>query len=130
MNIVLLFLFLISHYLCDFTRLSTPDMLKAKSIGYPYLPILQHALIHTVGMSIAILLFVLLMNKANVSEIKYIGVIILQLISHFTIDTLKGKCNVWFPVVKDTNGYTHWCVFGLDQLLHQVVIVVMWVLIN
>lgn len=52
-------------------------------------------------------------------------VVIIQVTSHFAIDVLKGKLNVWLPSVGSPANKSHWYIFGADQLAHQLVIVLM-----
>lgn len=118
MNPLLLISLLFCHWLADYTHLSTRWMLDAKRIGSPLAPIFAHAFVHSALMLFAILLFGI--YKAPIA-----CAILLQLTSHFTIDILKGKCNVWFPVVSNPANKSHWYIFGLDQFLHAVVIIAM-----
>lgn len=118
---LLLILLFICHYLADYTHLSTKWMLDAKRIGSPWTPILTHAFIHAALMAIPI---AFLVHGFFVQVILFC----LQLNTHFVIDVLKGKCNVWFPAVSDPKNKSHWYIFGFDQLLHQLVILTMWYL--
>jgi Protein of unknown function (DUF3307) len=104
------------HFLADYTWLSTPSMLKAKSIGSPTPPIFSHASVHAFLMAVVLFLF----GVTNV-----IGLTLIQVVSHTIIDILKGKCNVWFPKVANPANKVHWILFGLDQYLHFIVIVLM-----
>lgn len=106
------------HFLADYTQLSSPWMLKAKSIGSPLLPIFVHALVHATLM----LSFMWVLGFDNKLILK---LYLLQLISHFLIDVWKGKMNIWFPSVKNNMAYPHWILFGFDQFLHSVVIITM-----
>lgn len=119
MEPLLLILLFVCHYLADYTHLSTPDMLAAKRVGYPYYPIFTHAAIHASLMHTVIAFY-------GVSNIVLLSCSLLQLSSHFIIDVLKGKMNVWFPSVANPANKEHWYIFGLDQLLHHCVIVAMW----
>ena len=122
-NIIILALLFVCHYLADYTKLSTPYMLIAKRTGEPLLPILEHACIHGVLMGIALVPFL------HISISLVFILIAIEIVTHFIIDVLKGRCNVWFPILKDNTKYPHWYVFGFDQLLHQLVIVFMYFLI-
>jgi len=108
----------ICHWLADYTYLSTPYMIKAKRFGKPLFPIFIHALVHAILMSIALVCFI------GITE-KLVYLALFQLITHFLIDTWKGKMNVWFPLLQSPANILHWTVFGFDQLLHTVVIVLM-----
>ena len=48
--------------------------------------------------------------------------VIVELIS--PIGAKMGKLNVLFPVLKSPENKSHWWVFGADQLLHQIVIII------
>lgn len=108
---------MICHWLADFTHFSTPWMLKAKAIGKPFFPIFIHACVHGTLMCFVLLFFVPLKMVLLLTAF--------QIATHFCIDVLKGKLNVWFPsLANNTNPY-HWYIFGADQFLHQTVIVLM-----
>lgn len=120
----------ICHWLADYTHLSTPSMLAAKKIGKPLLPIFMHALVHAFLMNMATLLFIYAI-KDNIPvkthwhlvAVSADTVFILQLLTHFAIDVLKGKLNIWFPALGNPVNKGHWYIFGLDQLGHQIVII-------
>jgi hypothetical protein len=115
--IKLIFLLMFCHWLADFTHLSTPWMLRAKAIGKPLFPIFIHACVHGTLMCIVLLFF---------TPIKTVFILTaFQIATHFCIDVLKGKLNVWFPPLADAKNSYHWWVFGLDQMAHQSVIVLM-----
>lgn len=111
----LLVLLLITHWLADYTHLSTKWMLNAKAAGRPLLPILAHAGVHA--------LLVLMVLAAFVDLPRALGLAFFQLVSHFLIDLGKGRISVSFPALKNPCNQWHWCLFGLDQLLHQIVLV-------
>jgi hypothetical protein len=113
---VLLVLLLITHWLADYTHLSTKWMLNAKAAGRPWPPIFAHAAVHAV--------LVLAVLVAFVDLPRALGLALFQLVSHFLIDLGKGKISVCFPVLKNPCNQWHWYLFGLDQLLHQIVLVI------
>ena len=114
--IYLTFLLLnIAHYIGDYTHLSTNWMLNAKSKGTPLLPIFVHALTH------AILFSLVIFAIHGIDDV--LLVFSIQLLSHFAIDVLKGKLNVWIPTVSKPMNRSHWYIFGLDQFLHQSIII-------
>jgi hypothetical protein len=106
------------HLLADYTHLSTAWMINAKRLGKPLYPILFHAKVHAILMG---------------AFIKIIGfgwetVIILytfQLAAHFLIDVWKGRMNGWFPSLQNPANKWHWVMFGTDQFLHAIVIILM-----
>ncbi|MDO9186141.1 MAG: DUF3307 domain-containing protein [Bacteroidia bacterium] len=105
----------VCHWAGDFSHLSTAWMLDAKRFGKPLLPILAHAGVHTSLFFIAIFALHDFDNAVIAAAI--------QLPTHFTIDVLKGKMNVWFPKLLSMENKFHWWVFGADQMLHQTVII-------
>lgn len=107
---------LFAHWLGDYTHLSRPYMLQAKRTGSPLIPILHHALAHAILQSITVYVF-----TEKIYET--IAVFLFQLITHFAIDVWKGKMNVWFPPLSNPANPYHWYVFGIDQWLHQIVII-------
>lgn len=106
----------ICHFLADYTHLSTDWMLNAKRLGKPLKPILTHAMVHTLLMGI----FLACLGVSN--TILLMG---FQLITHFLIDVWKGRMNGWFPSLQSPANKWHWVVFGFDQLLHSIVIILM-----
>ena len=120
-NFLLLIGLLFLHFVADFTKLSTPNMLSAKRFGTPLLPIFQHGLIHASLMTTYLLIFT--------QNIQFLGMMfLLECMTHFLIDVLKGKCNKWFPIVQNPSNVEHWYVFGFDQFLHQIVILIIYFL--
>jgi hypothetical protein len=108
----------ICHWLADYTHLSTSWMLNAKRLGKPLFPIFIHAAIHSMLMSLILGWFI---GFTNV----WAYLVLFQLVTHFLIDTSKGKMNVWFPTLQSPANKWHWIVFGFDQLLHALVIIIM-----
>lgn len=108
----------VCHFLADFTHLSTGWMLAAKRLGKPLWPIMAHALVHGVLMAIVVYGF-----TENIYLTLLLGTF--QAASHFCIDVLKGRMNGWFPSLQNPANKWHWVVFGADQLLHAIVIILM-----
>jgi hypothetical protein len=104
------------HWAADYTHLSTKWMLSAKRNGKPLLPIFCHAFIH------AWLFFVAIWFVKG--AIIALAGFIITLWSHFVIDVLKGRMNIWFPSLTNPANVFHWWVFGADQFLHQAVIII------
>jgi NADH:ubiquinone oxidoreductase subunit H len=61
--------------------------------------------------------------RASSQMISYELAMGLQLVTHFLIDVWKGRMNGWFPALRSPSNKGHWIVFGLDQLLHTLVII-------
>lgn len=129
MNLPVLLILLICHWAGDFTHLSRPFMLRAKRLGTPVMPIFYHALVHAVLMAFAVEAYLTFTvdgyNPFEFAATVVDSFFVIQLVSHFFIDLLKGKMNGWFPSLQDSTGYPHWYVFGLDQLLHISIIILM-----
>ena len=106
------------HFLADFTPLSTKEMLSAKRFGTPLIPIAAHAAVHGILMFFFLLLFGVDIELA-------MNLWLFQIATHFLIDLLKGKLNFWFPIFQDNTNKAHWMLFGFDQFLHAVVIILM-----
>ncbi len=119
MQTQILIILFICHFLGDFSHLATKWMFQAKSFGYPLYPIFVHASVH------AILMWVTLRVIFNVESLLSFYLFLFQLITHFTIDVLKGKMNMLFPELQSSNNRGYWVVFGFDQLLHSLVIITM-----
>lgn len=108
----------ICHFLADYTHLSTSWMLNANRLGKPFLPILIHAMMHMV-------LMWAFMAAAYGFTFNVMAIAFFQLITHFLIDVWKGRMNGWFPTLQNPANKWHWIVFGADQLLHAIVIILM-----
>ena len=106
------------HFLADYTHLSTSWMLNAKRLGTPLYPIFVHATVHASFMAIVLSLF-------GITGYIFLTLFIFQLLTHFAIDTLKGRMNGWFPKLQSPANKWHWVVFGADQFLHSLVIIAM-----
>ena len=118
MNEFLLLILLACHYLADFC-LTTPSMIKAKADGRNVWPILLHAGIHAVLMGLCLLIW-------GVAWEMLLLLMLAELVSHFLIDTTKGRLTARFPKLADMQQKPYWMLYGLDQLLHLLVIVCIW----
>lgn len=114
-SIILAGLF-VCHWMADYTHLSCSWMLSAKRLGKPLFPILVHGFVHAFLMTLFLLLIGVSVYKLDV----LFGI---QMLSHFLIDLWKGRMNGWFPSLQLPTNKWHWIIFGLDQLLHSLVIV-------
>jgi hypothetical protein len=115
----LLLALLFCHWLADYTWLSRPHMLAAKRFGAPFGPILEHGLTHGTLMFAVLLAF-------GVEQVLAIELYLFQTWTHAGIDWAKGVLNKRFIVLQSPQNVLHWAVFGFDQYLHCVVIVLMW----
>lgn len=107
------------HFLGDYTHLSTQEMLKSKRTGKAFPYIIMHGFIHAFLMGLFLIYII-----PHKIELWY-GLFMFQFLSHTVIDVLKGKLNVWFPALANPANKYHWYVFGADQFLHQLVIIIM-----
>lgn len=90
-------------------------MLAAKANGWPLGPIAAHAGVHALLMALAL---------AFIAPHIAIAGLLIQWSTHFAIDVWKGRMNVWFPSLRSPANVFHWLVFGADQMLHVVVLVI------
>lgn len=116
--VLLLISLLVCHYLADFC-LTSPAMIRAKADGRNPWPILLHAGIHAVLVGICLLLW-------GVSWKLLLILMLLELVSHFLVDTAKGFLTARYLILTDMKKKPYWMLYGFDQLLHLLVIVMIW----
>ena len=112
--IYILISLLICHFVADYC-LTTPDMIAAKAKGWPLLPIVGHAAVHAVMMGATL-------AAMGIPWKMCLWLAVLQLVSHFVIDTTKGVLTGRFPLLADNTRKPFWILYGFDQLLHLLVI--------
>jgi len=118
-NVVLLLMTLLAcHYLADFC-FTSPSMIRAKANGRTAWPILLHAGIHAGLVSICLLLWC-------VSWKSLLMLAFVEFVSHFLIDTAKGRLTAHYLILVDMQKKIYWVLYGFDQLLHLLVIVMIW----
>ena len=118
MNTTILIGLFFCHFLADYTHLSNAWMLNAKGFGKPLFPIFIHAAMHAMLMSLVLGWFIGFTND-------WACLVIFQWATHFLIDVWKGRMNGWFPALQSPANKWHWIMFGFDQFLHAVVIILM-----
>ena len=96
-------------------------MIRAKADGRNLLPIVLHSSVHAVLIGLCLVAF-------GVEWKLLLLLALLELVSHFIIDTSKARLSARFPYLSDIRGKPYWMLFGCDQLLHQFVIVIIWFL--
>ena len=116
--VLLLISLLVCHYLADFC-LTSPAMISANADGRNPWPILLHASIHAVLIG-----FCLLTWGAEWDLL--IMLMLIELASHFVIDTVKGRLTARFSILADMKQKPYWMLYGFDQFLHLLVIVIIW----
>ena len=115
---LLLIALLVCHYLADYC-LTSPSMIKAKANGRNPWPILSHASVHALLIGLCLLLWGI--------ECKMLMLMMMaELISHFLIDTGKGRLTSYYPLFADLQKKPYWMLYGFDQLLHLLIIVIIW----
>ena len=116
--IILLVTMLLCHYLADFC-FTSPSMIKAKADGRNPWPILLHATVHALLIGLCLLLWGIVWNLLLL-------LMSVELISHFLIDTGKGRLTSYYPLLADQQKKPYWMLYGFDQLLHLLIIVIIW----
>lgn len=116
--VLFLVMLLVCHYLADFC-LTSPSMIRAKADGRNPWPILLHATVHAGLMTICLLLWVTSWKTALLA-------IAVEWGTHFLIDWTKARLSARFPNLADQQQKPYWILYGIDQLLHQLVIVGIW----
>lgn len=117
-GIILLAALLLSHYLADFC-FTTHSMIRAKSDGKYLFPIMLHSSIHALLMGICLIVY-------GTTYHLLLSLILLEFISHFIIDIAKGRLTHAYPSLSDNHRKPYWIVYGMDQFLHQLIIIVIW----
>ena len=117
-ELFLILFLLLCHYLADFC-LTSPAMIRAKADGRNPWPILLHAGIHAGLVGICLLCW-------HSPWKPLLLLVLLELVSHFLIDTMKGRLTARFPILADMQQKPYWMLYGLDQLLHLMVLVLIW----
>ena len=115
---ILLTALLACHYLADFC-LTTPAMIRAKADGRNLWPIMLHAVVHALLMTICLLLMGILWRVI-------LSAMAVEWGTHFLIDLAKARLSVQFPLLADQRQKPYWMLYGFDQLLHQLVVVGIW----
>ena len=57
-------------------------------------------------------------------------VMVLELVTHFAIDTSKTILSLKFPFLADIKQKSYWVLYGLDQLLHQSIVIIIWYIVR
>ena len=117
MQFALLISLFICHFLADYC-LTTPQMIKAKASGKKLQHIFFHSCVHAILMGLVFLAF-------SVSWKSILLLFSFELCSHFVIDYMKGFVGRQFTSLADNQQKPFWILYGLDQLLHLLVIVAM-----
>lgn len=115
---VLFVTLLVCHYLADFC-LTSPVMIRAKADGRNVWPILLHASVHALMIGLCLLLW-------GISWKLVLLMMLTELVTHFLIDTGKGRLTARYPTLADQQHKPYWMIYGFDQFLHLLVIVFIW----
>lgn len=119
--LMVMFLLLIKHYVCDFVLQSFPWMYLNKGT-YMHPGGIAHVLVHWVGT------LVILVPIFGLTSIILVAAAA-EMYAHYHIDWAKVKyCNFrkWGPL----NSSEYWWILGFDQLLHNFCYLAMtwWIL--
>jgi hypothetical protein len=108
--------FFFAHYLGDFTPLSTPRMLAAKTNAKPMWLIAAHALVHTLLVALVILIVVF----PSWSVLALAAAI--ECVTHFVLDASRARLGRRVPALNDPSRNIFWYSLGLDQFAHALVL--------
>lgn len=114
----LLISLLLCHYLGDY-QLTNRRMLSAKADGQRLFPILEHAGVHAILMLLVLFAF-------GVPWQTTLLCFLIELSTHFAIDVSKGKITKHYPNLADMHCKPHWQLYGLDQLLHTLFVLLIY----
>jgi len=114
--LILLILFQIKHFVCDFP-LQKPYQYLNKGI-YGHAGGFLHAAIHSIG-TCWVLMVYHHFNSDKITDIQIVTCAFLDLILHYHIDWAKMKINKHYGWRCD-NSERFWYLLGFDQLLHQL----------
>jgi len=106
MLLLVLFVFQVKHFLCDFV-FQTEYQIQNKSI-YGHSAGLRHAGLHIVG---SIPAFLLLSAPVGLMAVCLVG----EFAVHYHMDWLKAR----YDGSKLPSDHSYWVVFGIDQFVHQ-----------
>ena len=109
---------LLCHNLSDFC-LTWPKLIEAKADGKNLWLIVLHSFIHAILIGLCLLLF-------GINWQLIFLLVLLELVSHFLIDTVKARLSVHYPCWSDMRYKPYWILYGFDQFLHQIVLVIIW----
>jgi len=115
---LLLIALMVCHYLADYC-LTFPFMIRAKADGGNPWPILLHAGIHAALMTGCLMLW-------GVGGRLLLILCAVELLTHFLVDWAKGRITAAFPLLSDMKRKPYWMLYGFDQLLHLLVIALIW----
>jgi hypothetical protein len=108
---------LATHYLGDFTPLSTGRMLEAKAAGGPASLIASHAGVH------AILVGSVVAVATGFDGRLVAAAVAIEFVTHFVIDGARGRLGSRIAKLRDPTDRAFWWALGVDQLLHCLVLV-------
>lgn len=115
---LLLVVLLLCHYLADFC-LTWPALIRSKADGRQVWPIMQHAAVHALLMGACLVVYGITLRILLL-------LMTLEWATHFLVDTTKARLTVSFPMFADARHKPYWILYGLDQLLHQTVVIYIW----
>lgn len=114
--IILLVLLQVKHFICDFP-LQKPYMYLNKG-KFGHSGGLLHALVHGIGTWLVVSLIVPALA---------VPLAVLDMTVHYFIDYSKVKINTHFKLKPD-NSEWFWILLGLDQMLHQLTYILLFII--
>lgn len=116
MNIIIVFvllvLFQIKHFLCDYIFQGKYMLGKFKDHGW-FLPLLSHVLVHVLGTALIIAIYAFYIGT---SWKAFFILIALDAVVHFTMDRIKVVASKQYTV----QDKEFWWWLGYDQSLHHL----------
>ena len=109
----------LTHFLGDFTPLSTRRMREAKAHGKPVGPIAAHAGVHAFLLAVA----VVLVFSPGIGLVAVAAGV--EFVTHLAIDWGRGRAGAARPLLSDPEFQPFWTFLGLDQLAHYLVL--LWI---
>lgn len=115
--IVLLIMFQLKHFLCDYP-LQTQYMLQKCSRSGWIKPLIYHAGCHAIGTGLLGSIFMLTFYKDVDYSLWMWALMLLDFIIHFGVDRIKAHPDLGGKFV-NTNPKFWWCL-GADQMCHHL----------
>ncbi len=118
--LILLTLFVVKHFICDFTKLQPPWMFLNKgTYGHP--GGIAHVLVHAIPS-----MWILTASASSDRHWTFFGLILFEAEVHYHMDWFK----MWWNKRRGytTTDHQFWFWLGIDQLVHYLTYVLMvWV---
>ena len=116
--LILLLVFQIKHFICDYPLQNAYMLGKMKSTGW-IKPLAAHAYVHACITAIIVLWYFILIGKSELAFILAPILAIADFILHFTVDRIKASPNLGGKF-KPEQPYFWWAL-GADQMAHHII---------